>query len=90
MAFSAKVFMANTCSVVLLPGWYADCSNGMCFSSLFHVLLIKQIVKIFCKIESRMMGLGLTTGPLCFPGCCNGFKNPTVSSVIFPLFQPLC
>ena len=54
----------------------------MCFSSQFHVLLIKHIVRIFRKIESRI-GLRFTTGPLCFPGFCSGLKKPSVSSMIF-------
>ena len=36
MAFSARHLMEKSCSVVLLPGWYAACDRGIWSLSLSH------------------------------------------------------
>ena len=60
MAFSARVLMAKTCSVVDLPLWYALCDKGMCFIHSGQHLRIIDMVSIFLNGDSRMIGLGFT------------------------------
>ena len=80
MAFSASSFTAATCSVVLLPAWYAHWSKGIYLLNLYQYLSIKQMARIFLSTDSKMIGLRFSGGPLVFPGFCNGIRMPCLIS----------
>ena len=62
----ASSFIANTCSIVLLPDFYAAWLLGIYCRALPVILLIIIIAIIFLRSERRIMGLQLEGVP-CFP-----------------------
>ena len=65
IAVSASSFIANTCSVVLLPDLYAAWVLGIYCRALPVILLIICIAIIFLRSERNNIGLKLASGP-CF------------------------
>ena len=81
MAFSASILKAKTCSVVLLPDWYADWVRGILVLSLSKFLRSKQIARIFLSTDSNIMGLRCPGGPGFFSGFGRGIRIPSLTSV---------
>ena len=86
MAFSARVLMATTWTVVDLPLWYALCVKGMCFIHSGQQLRIIDIVSIFLNGDSKMIGLGFTFS-FFFSGFARGVECSKADVFwIFPCF----
>ena len=66
IAISASSFIANTCSVVLIPDLYTAWFLGIYCMALLVILLIIIIGRIFLRSKMRIIGLRLEGGP-CFP-----------------------
>ena len=72
--------METTCSVVLLPSWYAAWSKGILVFNLSQVRLMRQIVSNFLNNDRSIIGRKFSGGPFFFPGFGNGIKMPILSS----------
>ena len=66
IAFSASIFMEKTCSVVLLPSWYAAWSKGILVFNMSQVRLMRQIVSNFLNTDKSIIGRKFPGGPLFF------------------------
>ena len=80
IAFSARHFIINICSVALLLGWQAAFDARMCSFNWSVTLFNSQMVKIFLSTDSNIISLRLAGGPCNLPGLERGDRVPTVSS----------
>ena len=72
--------MANTCSVVLRPEWYADCASGIRILRRSQHLRMRQMDRIFLIIESKTIGRRFAGGPCFLPGFGRGVSIPDLIS----------
>ena len=68
MHFSARISTASTCSLVHLPGWYADYFLGILSASRSQIRFSSVMVRILRRMDSSIIGLRLSQGSSVFFG----------------------